>query len=372
MLNGAKMKSPGKAKKKPIQSGTSATNTSESRQSNTSQATPEEPLPEQKESPGWQLNEDQRRVVDRCRDDFRSRLDHKPLLCAACVYNPAGPVPWAKIVPPGAQCRPFRMSRGDRMAIALYAEQLEERELDFFHNTAHSLLMVMHDSDFWVLRKFRAGPEGKDWRGAGAELEAHWLAIVFACSGDARVEPNNYVLIDTTIAPPPGEPGKKWPKREEKWPRSDPHLYPLEIMSEYHHKVFGHDHIALFEKGVMTASMNAVDHMLRQFVALAPDVTPAGGTQGGEKSKTPVLSRMKTIILVKMHDLKAFDSDHRVTADDIAPGKANSIKRPLSELAKVGYVESRGGGGGGSWLTPSGMARAKVLIAKGRLTVRTE
>lgn len=71
--------------------------------------------------------------------------------------------------------------------------------------------------------------------------------------------------------------------------------------------------------------------------------------------------------LVAMLELKAFESDSRVTATEItlkALGPAsdpNAMKPVMSSLKSIGYVSSKRGSGGGYWLTPAGRARAEKL-----------
>lgn len=87
-----------------------------------------------------------------------------------------------------------------------------------------------------------------------------------------------------------------------------------------------------------------------------------------DKTGNIPLNGTKQNILVAMLELKADHPDRRRSANDIATkatgGDGNSIKRNMSELRRLELVESRRGGGGGSWLTVQGVARAKQLAAE--------
>jgi hypothetical protein len=69
-------------------------------------------------------------------------------------------------------------------------------------------------------------------------------------------------------------------------------------------------------------------------------------------------------ILQALFELKAFDKNSRKSTETIAKtaiGKENNpdvLKRPISALKKLGYVATKGGKGGGVWLTPFGKVKA--------------
>jgi hypothetical protein len=82
-----------------------------------------------------------------------------------------------------------------------------------------------------------------------------------------------------------------------------------------------------------------------------------------------LVERAKKVLLV-LYKLRAFDSDHRKKTALIAHRPhgdvqtvedANSYKHLVAWLAKVGYLKTKCGAGGGCWLTPSGMERARRL-----------
>lgn len=77
----------------------------------------------------------------------------------------------------------------------------------------------------------------------------------------------------------------------------------------------------------------------------------------------PSLSDLQLNILVALYDCDAFDPDSRKSQDILASPSGTdspeSLKKPFSQLRKLGLIQSRQGRGGGSWLTPLGKARAE-------------
>jgi hypothetical protein len=79
------------------------------------------------------------------------------------------------------------------------------------------------------------------------------------------------------------------------------------------------------------------------------------------------LSDRAQSVLIAMLEMSAFDSDRRKTAEEItlkALGDttgANALKSVMAELKTLGFVDSKRGSAGGSWLTDSGRSRARKL-----------
>jgi hypothetical protein len=79
------------------------------------------------------------------------------------------------------------------------------------------------------------------------------------------------------------------------------------------------------------------------------------------------LSRRQLLILRAMLALGALNSDSRRRVSDIADraegasANVDGYKRPLADLNEKGFVRSKEGAGGGSWLTRKGASRAQKL-----------
>jgi hypothetical protein len=76
---------------------------------------------------------------------------------------------------------------------------------------------------------------------------------------------------------------------------------------------------------------------------------------------TPALSPLLYDILQVLRQLKATDPEKRATASTIAErvgggATEQSCKAPLADLKHRGFVDSKTGRHGGSWLTPEGLA----------------
>jgi len=85
-----------------------------------------------------------------------------------------------------------------------------------------------------------------------------------------------------------------------------------------------------------------------------------------QRSESPLTAREQLVLQVLL-EKSAFDSDHLVPTKDIA-GKATKtavgkcpLKHVIVGLKKRHYVNTLGGRGGGSWLTPHGRRRAEEL-----------
>jgi hypothetical protein len=87
------------------------------------------------------------------------------------------------------------------------------------------------------------------------------------------------------------------------------------------------------------------------------------------KRDTPSLSEKGYQILEEMKRLGALSADTRQTGPNIAvscdtkTADVDTFKRLLSDLKKLGLVDSKTGRGGGSWLTPEGLLVANNLLA---------
>ena len=127
---------------------------------------------------------------------------------------------------------------------------------------------------------------------------------------------------------------------------------------------------------------------IRKRLATLADGDEAGSGQGkadGEPPKpegsatqveVPALSDKQYLILQTMLELNALSADTRKTADEIAKaadGKQadlNVFKPLLSDLTKKHKLtESKTGSGGGSWLTPLGIAVTNRVLENGKANV---
>jgi hypothetical protein len=79
------------------------------------------------------------------------------------------------------------------------------------------------------------------------------------------------------------------------------------------------------------------------------------------------LSERQMLILQAMMDMKAFCSDSRQTTDAIARRTEGAdidparLKDAIADLREKKLIETKGGRGGGCWLTAAGKARAETL-----------
>jgi hypothetical protein len=79
------------------------------------------------------------------------------------------------------------------------------------------------------------------------------------------------------------------------------------------------------------------------------------------------LAERAQVVLIAMNQLAAFDSDTRRTTEEIAERAfgagcdANTLKSVMSDLKTRLLIETKGGRGGGCWLTDRGRTRAEKL-----------
>ncbi len=74
-------------------------------------------------------------------------------------------------------------------------------------------------------------------------------------------------------------------------------------------------------------------------------------------------------VLQTLLEQKAFDSDHRMTTENIVAKVSKGAdpvqyKAVVSSLVQLGYVQTKRGGGGGCWMTTEGRTRGESLIAQ--------
>jgi hypothetical protein len=114
--------------------------------------------------------------------------------------------------------------------------------------------------------------------------------------------------------------------------------------------------ISLFETPIFYASTLMVDWLLERVGEQPPHELP--------------LSSHQKEVLIALLELKAFESDRRVSTDEMtrkAAGPAagsDSFKSPVASLVAAGLVASKEGRGGGIWLTPARKQRAEHVAAK--------
>ena len=102
-----------------------------------------------------------------------------------------------------------------------------------------------------------------------------------------------------------------------------------------------------------------------QVLADILNATEEIGTTRG--SDMPLLGERARLVLQSLLKKRAFDSDHRVTTEEVATAAtgriddANQFKEVISELKAAKYVVTKKGRGGGCWLTDDGRRRAEKL-----------
>jgi hypothetical protein len=118
----------------------------------------------------------------------------------------------------------------------------------------------------------------------------------------------------------------------------------------------------LLEVGDKVTLILGNTHNLDPADAAKPDVVG-----GGAAAPVPVLSERKYLILRTLLELDATSPDNR-RATKVVAVKAEGVeadpegyKKPVAELADLGYVATRGGRGGGCWLTATGKAVAEQM-----------
>ncbi len=120
----------------------------------------------------------------------------------------------------------------------------------------------------------------------------------------------------------------------------------------------------------------AADKAAQQPISAQP-VVPAmrpeseqGQPKDSSVEETPVLSERQYEILEAMYNLKATDPARRKATEDIARAAEGAgvnpevFKRPVADLVRRGFVATKGGRGGGCWLTATGRALAERILKR--------
>jgi hypothetical protein len=198
------------------------------------------------------------------------------------------------------------------------------------------------------------------------EVRQHYEAVVSIQAQNAKRFLHDCGQQDITIPAPCTDPGT-WADVSRNLERAITQLENHRDDSPAHLRDCLQEGPNIFCEFSPTGAVGEADFR-EQFVALW--LEKVGGVQAYLQQiltdAAPPISDRQSDILEFLVKRKAFDMDHRMTTEDIAEGvcgkgrgNSDSFKRPITQLKRRGLLETKGGSGGGCWLTEAGQAYIK-------------